>query len=143
MYEGRMMHLRNHVRRSGRFSCGSPWRTRQYATAPVEAATTARPFAWRFRNAIYGTSSALLLTLGYFYFTDTRAGIHQWLAVPSLRWIYNDAEEAHQAGVKILKTLYTFGLYPGERGYVEHGDDLGVEVCPHTLFFRQIATTIE
>ena len=47
--------------------------------------------------------------------TDTRASFHQWLVVPSLRWLYPDAEDAHHVGTQSLKTLYSFGLHPRER----------------------------
>ena len=55
-------------------------------------------------------------------------GVHQWLVVPSLRWIYDDAEEAHEAGTKSLKALYQFGLHPRERGKADEAGDLEVEV---------------
>lgn len=48
--------------------------------------------------------------------------------VPSLRWIYDDAEEAHEAGTKALKALYEFGLHPRERGNADSAGDLEVEV---------------
>ena len=70
--------------------------------------------------------AAILLTL--YYVTDTRAGIHQWLIVPSLRWIYPDAEDAHEAGTRALKALYAFGLHPRERVRQEDEKDLAVEV---------------
>ena len=60
--------------------------------------------------------------------TDTRAGIHQWVVVPSLRWIYDDAEEAHEAGTKALKALHKFGIHPRERGKPDDAGDLQVEV---------------
>lgn len=69
-----------------------------------------------------------LIGLGYFYATDTRASIHQWLITPSLRWIYEDAEEAHEAGTKAMKTLYDFGLHPRERAETMCNEGLAVEV---------------
>ena len=60
--------------------------------------------------------------------TDTRAGMHQWVVVPSLRWIYDDAEEAHEAGTKALKGLHKFGIHPRERGKPDDAGDLQVEV---------------
>ena len=56
-----------------------------------------------------------------------RAGIHQWAVVPSLRWIYDDAEEAHEKGTEWLGGLWAWGLHPRERGGVE-GHELQVEV---------------
>ena len=58
---------------------------------------------------------------------DTQ-GVHQWIVVPSLRWIFDDAEEAHEAGTKSLKVLYQFGLHPRERGKTDEAGDLEVEV---------------
>ena len=55
-------------------------------------------------------------------------GVHQWIVVPSLRWFYDDAEEAHEAGTKSLKVLYQFGLHPRERGKADEAGDLEVEV---------------
>lgn len=63
----------------------------------------------------YGASLTLAVTSGYFYFTDTRAGVHQWLIVPALRWLYPDAEEAHEFGTKALKLMYALGIHPRER----------------------------
>lgn len=42
--------------------------------------------------------------------------------------IYDDAEEAHEAGTRVLKTLYGFGLHPRERGNVDFAHNLEVEV---------------
>jgi dihydroorotate dehydrogenase len=86
----------------------------------------------RVKNFLYGTSLALFATFGYLYITDTRAGVHQWLIVPALRWIYPDAEEAHEQGTKALKFLYTFGLNPRERGQ-EKKKDLSVTVFGQEL----------
>lgn len=82
----------------------------------------------RLKNLLYGTSIALFLVFGYYYVTDTRAGVHRWLVTPSLRWIYNDAEEAHEAGTKALKGLYELGIHPRERGDPDKAGDLSVEV---------------
>lgn len=76
----------------------------------------------RVKNIFLSTGLGILLFFGYYYITDTRATAHQWLVPPALRWIYKDAEEAHHAGTKLLKTLYGFGLHPRER---ESGDALG------------------
>lgn len=74
------------------------------------------------KNLFLGTGIVILLFFGFYYVTDTRATAHQWLVPPALRWIYKDAEEAHHAGTKLLKTLYGVGLHPRER---ESGDSLG------------------
>lgn len=80
------------------------------------------------KNLFYGTSIALFLVLGYYYVTDTRAGVHQWVVVPSLRWLYDDAEDAHEAGTRAMKALYEFGIYPRERGNPDKDGALKVEV---------------
>ena len=42
--------------------------------------------------------------------------MHRWLFAPALRWIYDDdAEKAHEVGVKILKSLHGFDMHPRER----------------------------
>lgn len=85
----------------------------------------------RLKNLLLGTTISLALLFGYLYITDVRAGIHQWAVVPSLRWIYDDAEEAHEVGTASLKRLYKWGLHPRERGQVPK--NLEVEVFGHTL----------
>ena len=96
--------------------------TSQVATA----ATTS--LVYRIKNLLLGTSLGLFVWLGYLYVTDVRAGIHQWAVAPSLRWIYDDAEEAHEAGIESLKSLYAWGLHPRERGDEDRKGDLSVEV---------------
>ena len=100
---------------------------RNVSTAQATA-TNANSLVTRAKNISLGTvvGASVLLTL--FYVTDTRAGIHQWLVVPSLRWIYPDAEDAHVAGTKTLKALYAVGLHPRERGEEDDDGDLTVEV---------------
>ena len=84
------------------------------------------------RNFLLGTSILLSLSFGYLYFTDVRAGVHQWAVVPGLRWWYDDAEEAHERGTEILEGLWRWGLYPRERAQLKgrEGEEerLGVEV---------------
>lgn len=86
------------------------------------------------RNFLLGTSILLSLSFGYLYFTDVRAGVHQWAVVPGLRWWYDDAEEAHERGTEILEGLWRWGLYPRERGHLKEKEGeaerekLGVEV---------------
>lgn len=97
------------------------------------AATDARSAATRTKNFIYGTVLTLGLSFGYLYVTDTRSSIHEWLVVPALRQIYPDGEDAHHAGTKIVKALYSFGLHPRERGNPDAAGDLEVEVFGHKL----------
>ena len=97
------------------------------------AATDARSAATRTKNLVYGTALTLTLAFGYLYLTDTRSSIHEWLVVPALRYIYPDGEDAHHAGTKIVKALYSFGLHPRERGNPDAAGDLEVEVFGHRL----------
>lgn len=87
----------------------------------------------RLKNLFLGTSIILGLTFGYLYISDTRSGIHRWVVVPSIRYFFRDAEDAHEVGTKALKALYTFGLHPRERGNLDAAGDLKVEVFGHTL----------
>ncbi|KAI9706581.1 MAG: Dihydroorotate dehydrogenase (quinone), mitochondrial [Candelina mexicana] len=85
------------------------------------------------KNILLSISIALSLTFSYYYITDTRAGIHQWVVVPSLRWFYNDAEDAHEAGTRALKVLHSFGIHPRERGRPDKAGDLQIKVFGHNL----------
>ncbi|KAI7645288.1 FMN-linked oxidoreductase, partial [Hortaea werneckii] len=86
------------------------------------------------RNWIYGTATVLFLGFGFLYITDTRASIHQFFVVPSLRLLHVDAEEAHHAAIKYVKGLYEFGLHPRERDTADQTmGDLKVEVFGHIL----------
>ncbi|KAI9749616.1 MAG: Dihydroorotate dehydrogenase (quinone), mitochondrial [Candelina submexicana] len=100
----------------------------RYASTAREIATDSGSLITRLKNLLLGTSIALALTFGYYYVTDTRAGIHQWVVVPSLRWFYDDAEDAHEAGTRALKALHSFGIHPRERGSPDKAGDLQVEV---------------
>ena len=100
-------------------------RTRHASTGPSITADSSSVVI-RLKNLLLGTTISLALLFGYLYITDVRAGIHQWAVVPSLRWIYDDAEEAHEVGTASLKSLYKWGLHPRERGGVPK--NLEVEV---------------
>ena len=66
-----------------------PQRTRLPSSRSASTATTdASSLVTRLKNLLYGTSLSLFVAFGYLYVTDTRAGIHQWLSVPALRWLY-------------------------------------------------------
>ncbi len=93
-----------------------------------------RPWRWVLsaRSIIVGISTIAVLGFGTLYITDTRAGFHRWLVVPMLRYLYPDAEDAHHAGVSILKGLYRFGMHPRERSDQDDGD-FAVEVFGHLL----------
>lgn len=88
----------------------------------------------RLRNLLYGSGVVLFLAFGYLYVTDTRASIHQWFVVPSLRLLHSDPEEAHHAGIRYIKALYDFNLHPRERSKADQAlGDLTVEVFGHVL----------
>jgi len=101
---------------------------RYASTTTAAGLAESRSLVTRLKNLFYGTSIALFLVFGYYYVTDTRAGVHQWVVVPSLSWLYDDAEDAHEAGTKALKGLYEFGIHPRERGDPDKAGDLKVEV---------------
>jgi dihydroorotate dehydrogenase len=105
----------------------------RHASTASETATNARSTATRTKNLVYGTALTFVLSFGYLYLTDTRASIHEWLAVPALRQLYPDGEDAHHAGTAIVKALYSFGLHPRERGTPDAAGDLEVEVFGHRL----------
>ena len=92
------------------------------------ASSTASLSYKRIKNALSATALGFFICCGYLYVTDVRAGIHQWAVAPSLQWIYDDAEEAHEAGTESLKRLYSWGLHPRERGNEDKSGDLNVEV---------------
>jgi hypothetical protein len=98
------------------------------ASAARGIATDSRSPATRLKNLLYGTSVALFLFFGYYAVTDVRFSPHKWLCVPVLRYVYNDAEEAHRAATKALKTLYQLGIHPRERGNPDAAGDLQVQV---------------
>ncbi|KAK4041631.1 hypothetical protein C8A01DRAFT_45272 [Parachaetomium inaequale] len=67
------------------------------------------------RNMLVTTILAATAGITYYYATDTRASLHQWLVPRLLRVIFPDAEDAHHAGTAALKALYSLGLHPRER----------------------------
>lgn len=106
----------------------------RHASTEAAAAADARSLVTRLKNLLYGTSLTLFLAFGYIYITDTRASVHQWLVVPSIRYLYPDAEEAHHFGTRALKTLYQFGLNPRERPSRNKDEaDISVEVFGQRL----------
>jgi dihydroorotate dehydrogenase len=98
------------------------------------AAKDVKSAGTRTKNLVYGAGLLVVLSFGYLYITDTRASIHQWLIVPTMRSIHWDAEDAHHAGVNYMKVLYKLGLHPRERSTDDQElGDLRVEVFGHTL----------
>ena len=107
-----------------------PPHIRHASTTPTTTASSST-LVTRLNNLFLGTTISLALLFGYLYITDVRAGVHQWAVVPSLRWIYDDAEEAHEVGTASLKALYKWGVHPRERGNVPR--NLEIEVFGNTL----------
>lgn len=102
--------------------------TRRYASTEAGSTTT------RLRNFVSGSGLVLILAFGYLYITDTRASVHQWLIVPTLRLLHSDPEDAHHAGIRYIKALYDFNLHPRERSKQDQEvGDLKVEVFGHVL----------
>ena len=103
-------------------------------SGPPQTATHHSSIVSTSRNFLLGTSILFSLSFGYLYFTDVRAGVHQWAVVPGLRWWYDDAEEAHERGTEILEGLWRWGLYPRERAQLKEREaeaereKLGVDV---------------
>lgn len=111
------------------------WRSssrRRYISAWQKIISNRRPSPKSIKSFALGAAFGALFFFGKYYLTDTRAGVHRWLVVPALRWIYDDAEKAHEAGVKILKTLYLLDMHPRERGKEMTGE-FGVELFGQTL----------
>ncbi|TVY82926.1 Dihydroorotate dehydrogenase (quinone) [Lachnellula suecica] len=100
------------------------------------AAGDARSLVTRLKNLLFGTSLSLFAVFSYLYITNTRASVHQWLAVPAIRYFYPDAEDAHHVGTQSLKALYSFGIHPRERNSKSQDlkdVDLGVTVFGQRL----------
>nr|OQO20716.1 hypothetical protein B0A51_11228 [Rachicladosporium sp. CCFEE 5018] len=113
------------------FSHTQQWGIHQAAST---AARDARSTGTRLKNLIYGTGILVTLGFGYLYMTDTRASIHQWLVVPSLRLLHYDPEEAHHKSVSYIQGLFAFNFHPRERGNDDtERSDLRVEVFGHVL----------
>ena len=88
--------------------------SRRYASTSSSGGTDSLLLS-RLRTVFLGTSIAASLYVVYLYATDTRASVHRWVVPPLLRFLYPDAEDAHHAGTKALKTLYGLNLHPRER----------------------------
>ncbi|KAI0406895.1 hypothetical protein F4802DRAFT_556515 [Xylaria palmicola] len=88
--------------------------------------------ASRAKTAVFLASVILSGSIMYVYTTDTRAFFHRFVVPPLLRFIYPDAEAAHNAAVTSMKNLYNLNLHPRERDSVLAGGygapDLSVSV---------------
>jgi dihydroorotate dehydrogenase len=77
---------------------------------------------------LYGTAALAVGGLAWYLITDVRFSAHRYITVPALRWWFEDAEEAHHAGVKGLKVLDRIGLGPRDR-CTEGGLEVEVGLC--------------
>lgn len=108
--------------------------TRRYASTTQEAATEGRSLVTRLKNLTFGLSIILGLGFGYLYITDTRSSaVHQYLVPRLIRWAVDDAEDAHEVGVRFIRSLHTFGLHPRERQVGPSSDELKVSVWDTVL----------
>ncbi|KAI2602136.1 FMN-linked oxidoreductase [Hypoxylon sp. NC1633] len=94
--------------------------------ASTKSSTDSLPVS-RLRTFIFATSIAISGYVAYVYTTDTRAFVHRYVVPPLLRLICPDAEDAHNAAVSSMKTLYNLGLHPRERSSLA-GPDISVSV---------------
>ncbi|KAI1176060.1 hypothetical protein F4777DRAFT_548276 [Nemania sp. FL0916] len=102
----------------------------QQRAASTESTTGSSAIS-RARTALFLTSAVLSGTVIYIYATDTRAFFHRHVIPPLLRFVYPDAEEAHNAAVSSMRNLYNLNLHPRERGsaLTTNGDaDISVSV---------------
>ncbi|KAI1798614.1 FMN-linked oxidoreductase [Daldinia bambusicola] len=104
------------------------------ATRNASTTTNSLP-ASRLKTAFYATSLAVSGYVVYVYSTDTRAFFHRYVVPPALRFLYPDAEQAHDISVSAMKTLYEIGLHPRERSSssVAAGPDITVSVFGERL----------
>jgi dihydroorotate dehydrogenase len=108
--------------------------SRNASTAESTTESATRP-GNIFRKAILRTSLVVAVLGGYIYLTDTRASVHRCVIVPLIRWLYPDAEDAHHAGVGILKRLYKYHLHPRERNGPDSDGSLSTEVLPQISYY--------
>lgn len=107
---------------------GSPRRSGPSLRRHASTSEKSRSSPSRLLDFFYGTTIVFGLGIIYFYITDTRASAHRYIAIPVLRFIYGDPEDAHHAGNHILKALWDFKIHPRERGDPDQRKDLEVEV---------------
>ncbi|KAG6020196.1 hypothetical protein E4U41_002927, partial [Claviceps citrina] len=92
-------------------------RTRAWAsTSTKAAAASASSQASLAKAVLYGGAVAATAYAAYLYTTDTRAFVHRYVVPRLLRAVFPDAEDAHHAGTRALRTLHELGLAPRERG---------------------------
>ncbi|KAK8118417.1 dihydroorotate dehydrogenase (quinone)- mitochondrial [Apiospora kogelbergensis] len=89
--------------------------------------------ASRAKILLYSTALATTGYLAYFYATDTRASVHQWVVPRLIRTVWPDAEDAHDVGVRAMKSLYPVNLHVRERSTAAVDARLGLSVFGHQL----------
>ncbi|KAI2466784.1 FMN-linked oxidoreductase [Annulohypoxylon bovei var. microspora] len=97
--------------------------TRHASTSSTEPLPVSRLRPW-----LYATTIAATGYVVYVYSTDTRAFVHRYVVPPMLRFVFPDAEEAHNAAVSSMKNLYSLGLHPRERASAEGTPEISVSV---------------
>ncbi|KAI1739488.1 hypothetical protein F4680DRAFT_448866 [Xylaria scruposa] len=90
----------------------------QRASSTSSSTTTGPSVGSGVRTAAFVTGLTLSGVAVYIYTTDTRAFFHRYVVPPLLRFMYPDAEEAHNAAVSSMKNLYNLNLHPRERASV-------------------------
>ncbi|KAH8680822.1 hypothetical protein BX600DRAFT_445109 [Xylariales sp. PMI_506] len=98
----------------------------------ASTATDSQPVSYA-KTILYTTSLGVFGYLAYLYGTDTRASLHRWAVPPLLRLIYPDAEDAHNAAVSSMKTMYSVSLHPRERSSEAVDHSLGLSVFGYPL----------
>ncbi|KAI0016379.1 FMN-linked oxidoreductase [Xylariomycetidae sp. FL0641] len=110
-----------------------PRRTASTTTSPATSPTTSSstpPSGSPLKTYLYATSLAITGYATYVYATDTRSFVHRYVVPPLLRFVYPDAEEAHNAAVSSMQKLWELGLHPRERASssLASGPDLSTTV---------------
>ncbi|KAK8050937.1 dihydroorotate dehydrogenase [Apiospora rasikravindrae] len=95
-------------------------------SSSYSAPRTASYTASRAKILLYSTILATSGYLAYFYATDTRASVHQWIVPRLIRTVWPDAEDAHDVGVQAMKALYPVNLHVRERSGAHADAGLGL-----------------
>ncbi|KZF23253.1 FMN-linked oxidoreductase [Xylona heveae TC161] len=114
-------------------SSATRWTATRSASTGAAAAADARSGITRVKNLVLGTTILLFSTAGFYYFTDTRASVHQWLVPRIIRTVLPDAEDAHEYGNKLMKAMWDFGVHIRERASPDNTGELKTEIFGHTI----------
>ena len=110
-----------------------PFSHRRFDSTWQKPSAYGRPPSRYVKKVSLATVGALLLAGELYVFTDTTAVVHESVFAPNLRWCFGDAEEAHEAAMIIMKTLYRLGIHPRERADHDVTGELQVEIFGQTL----------